>query len=144
MDAHSFDGHSRTNRTDGIMTAKENCRIVVDDAVMIAGRTRTEIDLKDRVIRKTWKLMGFARSRTDDLDNHVAVQIKDKSTILEGYTITLFEVYLTSRGKKMRILSTADLNEARLIRSQITEFLKESAIKCLTKMNTTASGASMA
>lgn len=85
--------------------------------------------------------MGFARSRTYELDNHVAVQIKDNSTILEGYDITSFEVYITSRGRKIRISSTDNLNEAHLIQSEITEFLKESPVKCPTNMNTTASRA---
>lgn len=141
MDADSFDGHSRKNGTDRIMTTKENCRLVVEDVENIAGKTCTEIDLKDGVIRKTWKLMGFARSRTYELDSHVAVQIKDKSTILEGYNITSFGVYITSRSRKIRISSTDDLNEARFIQSEITEFLKKSAGKCPANMSTTASGA---
>jgi len=100
------------------MTAKKNRRLVVEDAV-----TCTEIDLNDRVIRKTWKLMGFAHCRTYELDDHVTVQIKDTSTILEGYKITMFGVYLAGRGREIRMSSTGDIKEAHLIQSRITEFL---------------------
>lgn len=140
MDAGSLDRHSPKNST-GTVTTTENCRLVVKDEAIFTGKTLTEIDLNDRVIRRTWKLMGFAHSRTYELGNNVAVQIKDTSTILEGYNITSFGVYLTSRGREIRISSTGDLNEARLIQSQITEFLKESSVKFPTNMNTTASGA---
>lgn len=36
--------------------------------------------------------MGFARCRTYRLDNHVVVQIKDDSAILEGYHLASFGV----------------------------------------------------
>jgi hypothetical protein len=121
--------HSR-NMAGWIMTIKENGRLVVEDVANMAGKTCTEIDLKDRVIRKTWKLMGFARFRTYELDNHVTVQIKDTSTILEGYSITSFGVYLAGRDRKIRISSTGDLKEARLIQNEITAFLKEAQSDC--------------
>jgi hypothetical protein len=114
------------------LTAKENCRFVVEDAV-----TCTEIDLKDRVIRKTWRLIGISYSSTYELDNHVTVQIKEKSTILEGYNITSFLVYLANKGRKILISSTDDLNEARLIQSQISEFLDGSPVKCPANMKAT-------
>jgi hypothetical protein len=141
MDAHSFDEHLGKNGTGGIVPTKENCKLVVEDVASLAVKTRTEIDLNDGVIRRTWKMMGFAFSRTYDLDRHVAVQIKEESSIFEGYNITLLCVYLTSRGSKIRIAWADDYNGACRIQSQITDFLKESAVKCTANMNTTVSGA---
>jgi hypothetical protein len=112
------------------MTTNENSRQVLEDATLMAGETRTEIDLKNRVIRKTWKLLGFSRSRTYNIDDHVAVQIQDNSSMLEGYKIASFGVYLTGKGGTIRISSTDDLKEASLIRDEIAEFLKESEVKC--------------
>ena len=111
------------------MAAKENCRFVVEDATIFAGKRSTEIYPEDRAIRKTWKLIGFTLSRTYEFDNNVAVQIKDKSTLFEGYNITSFGVYITCRGRKIWIFSTDDLDAARLIQSQITDVLKKSATK---------------
>jgi hypothetical protein len=109
------------------MFADGNCTLVVEDAAVMAGEIRTEIDLKDRVIRRTWKLMGFARSRTYGLDDHMAVEIRDNSTTLEGYCISSFVVYLAGRGGKIRISLTDDLKEALRIWKEIAEFLREAA-----------------
>jgi hypothetical protein len=109
------------------MPAKENSRLVLEDATPIGGKTRTEIDLKDRVIRKTWRLLRLSRSRTYEIGNHAVVEIQDNSTMLEGYNIASFGVYLTGRSGTIRIASTDDLKEAYLIRDATTEFLKESA-----------------
>jgi hypothetical protein len=102
------------------MTTNENYRLMIEDRMAC-----TEIDLNDREVRKTWKLMGFLHCRTYELDNHATVHIKDKSTILEGYDLTLFGVYLASRGRNVSILLTADLNEARIIEGRVIDFLKE-------------------
>ena len=141
MDADSLVERLGKNGTDGIIPLKENCRLVVEDVASLGVNTRTEIDLNDGVIRRTWKMMGFTFSRTSDLDRHAAVQIKEENTIFEGYNINLLCVYLISRGRKIRVVSADDYNKACLIQNQITEFLKESAVKCPVNMNTTACGA---
>ncbi len=112
------------------ITSIENCRLIAEDTALLACKTRTEIDLRHRVIRKMWKLMGFVRSKTYVLDNHVAVQVKDNSTILEGYSILSFGVYLINNGRKIRISSADELEKACLIQTQIAEFLEKAAIKC--------------
>jgi hypothetical protein len=140
MDADSFDEHVGKNETDGIIPTKQSCRLVVEDVASIAGNTRTEIDLADRVIRKTWKIMGFAYSRTYHLDRHVVVHIKDKSSIVEGYSITSFGVYIASRGRKIQVSSADDFLGARFIQSRIFEFLKESSVKCPADMRPTVCG----
>jgi hypothetical protein len=130
----NFFNHS----TDGIV-AGEDHSLVVKDTVAV-----TEIDLKERVIRKTWKLMGLVLNNTYELDGHETAFIKDKSMALEGYNITSFEVYIANRGMKIRVSWSDDFNEARVIQSEIAAFLKKSAIGCPADVNATASGAQKA
>jgi hypothetical protein len=129
MVAHAFYRPPTIKEIGGIVTTKENSRLVLEDTTLMAGETRAEIDLTDGVILKTWKLLGFSQSRRYEIDDNIAVQIKDNSTMIEGYNIASFGVYLRGRGGTIRISSTVDLQEARLIRDEITEFLKESAAK---------------
>jgi hypothetical protein len=90
--------------TDQIMATEGNRILVLDDGA---------------------SLIGFAYARTYELDSQAALCIKDKSTIIEGYAMTFFVVYLISGEQKIRFLSTNSLKEARHIQSQITEFLKK-------------------
>ena len=126
------------NSTDGVVTRYDH-RLVVKDTVTVTG-----IDLKDKVIRKTWKLMGLVLNNTYELDSHETAFIKDKSMVLEGYNITSFEVYIVNRGMKIRVSSSDDFNEARLIQSEIAAFMKKSAIGCPADVNATASRAQKA
>jgi hypothetical protein len=122
METNAFPA-SRKNGIEGVSITQEDGRLVMEDVA-----TRTEIGRNGRAIRKTWMLMGLAHSRTYVLDDHAAVQIIDKGTVFEGYTIITFGVYLISKGRKIRLSSTGDLKQARLIQGQITEFLKESRV----------------
>jgi hypothetical protein len=115
----------KKNEIGGIITAKENCRLVFEDTTPMTAKTRIELDLKDRVLRKTWKLLGFSRSRTYRIDDRAGVQIQDNSILIEGYKITSFSMYITGRSGTIRISSADDLKEARLVPDEITEFLKE-------------------
>ncbi len=134
MDSNAIE-NSINNSTDAIMT-RDDHRLVVKDTVAV-----TEIDLKDRVIRKTWKLMGLILNNTYDLDSHETVLIKDKRMTLEGYNISSFEVHIANRAMKIRVSSSDDLNKARLIQSEIFAFLKKSAARCLADVNAAALGA---
>ncbi len=137
MDSNAIQS-SFGNSTDGIVTIEDH-RLVIKDTV-----ATTEIDLKEKVIRKTWKLMGLVLNNTYDLDCHETAFIKDKSMNLEGYNITSFEVYIVNRGMKIRVSSSDDLNEACLIQSEIDTFLKKSTIRCPDDVNATASRAEKA
>lgn len=85
------------------------------------------------------QLMGFARSKTCELDSGVAVQVKDKSTILKGCNVPFFGVYLINNGRKIWISSADELKKACLIRDQIAAFLEEVAVKCSANGKTSAS-----
>jgi hypothetical protein len=124
---------------DGAMITIENCRLVAEDTALLTCRTRAEIDLAGGVIRKMWKLMGFVRSRTYELDTHVAVKVKDRSTILEGYRIPSFGVYLINNGREIRMSSTDELKKACLVQNRLIEFLEAAAVKCPASGRTSAS-----
>lgn len=124
-----------------IMTATASGGLVLENTAIFSGKTWVEIDLRDMVIRKKWKLLGCSGSRTYELDDLMAVQIKESNTILEGYNITSFGVYLASGDRKIRVSLTDNLSEARLIQRAITEFLERSEAKDSSAINTDTSGA---
>ena len=101
------------------VVAEDDRRLVVEDAV-----TRMEIDLREQIIRKTWKFLGFAHSRTYELDTPAVVRIRENSKFLEGYRIASFDLFMSVRGGTIRIWSTGDFERARLVRERIELFLK--------------------
>ncbi len=116
--------------TNRIIIEKGRCRLAVEDALNLGGRTRAEIDLKSGVIRKTWAFMGFTHSRVYELKKNAPIRVRDKSTLFEGYSLSSFGIYITARDKQIRLASTDDLTKARLIQNDISNFLREVTGKC--------------
>lgn len=88
----------------------------------------TEINLADRTISKTWKIGAYARQKVYPLDDIVAVEIKDKDRMIEGYSLPFFSVQLVGRRKQITIYSTDDSEEAKAMQAEVAAFLKQSAL----------------
>jgi hypothetical protein len=89
-----------------------------------AGRffgIKTDIDLANKTIRKTWKAAGFTWSRSYSLDDFTTAEIQDKSRLMEGYVLPFFVISLSGKGHRLKTYSTDNFEEADSVREQISE-----------------------
>jgi hypothetical protein len=102
--------------------------VILGSIAFMSRQTITEINLTDRMIRKTWRIGAYARQKVYPLEDFVTVEIKDKGRMIEGYSLPLFSVQLIGRGKEIAIYSTNDSEEAKAMQSEVAAFLKQSAL----------------
>lgn len=88
----------------------------------------TEIDLSGRTIRKTWKVFAFTWHKVYTLDDDMAAETRDQSRLMEGYPLPLFAVLLSGKGRKIKIYSTDDFEEAKAVQREITGLLMKTDV----------------
>lgn len=85
----------------------------------------TEIDLPGRIIRKTWKAFVFVWQKDYPLDDYETAEIYDKSRLIEGYPLSFFAVCLAGRGRRLKIYSTDDAEDAKAVQVELSCFLEK-------------------
>lgn len=102
--------------------------VFLGSIAFISRQTKTEINLADKTIRKTWKI-GFCKRHTVySLDDISSVEVKDKSRMVEGYSLPFYTVQLTGKGKKITIYSADESEEAKALKVKVQTLLKQSAL----------------
>ena len=94
----------------------------------IARRIITEIDLADRTIRRTWKIVVLVWHRVYSLDDYATAEIKVKGQVIEGYSLPYFSVYLAGTGRHIKIYSTDDAKDATAVYGELRDFLDRAEI----------------
>lgn len=69
------------------------------------------------------KKLGFGRSRIYRICEFQDIQIEEKRLNLEGYLLPSYSVRIVGKNKKLELVSTDDLLEARSLQAEIAEFL---------------------
>jgi hypothetical protein len=84
----------------------------------------TNIDLFAGAITRTRKFFVFTWRKAYPVADYQEIEIQDKGRLMEGYRLPLFVVYLTGKGRRLRIYSTGDFKEAKAIQNELSDFLK--------------------
>ncbi len=99
-----------------------------------AGRwfgAKTAINLADRTITKTWNVAGLTWRRSCALDDYTSAEIQDKSRLMEGYELPLFVVSLSGKGRRLKIFSTDDFEDAKALQREVIWFLTKAGVSTL-------------
>ncbi len=91
----------------------------------------TEINRAGRMIRKTWNAVGFTWRRDYPLDDYTTAEIQDKSLLMEGYSLPLFVVSLSGKGRRLKMFSTDDFEDAKALQREVIWFLTKAGVSTL-------------
>jgi len=91
---------------------------VASVAFLTLGIT-TEIHVTSRTITKTWKTFTLVRNKVYPLDDYATAEILDRSQLIEGYPLSLFIVALVGSGRRIKVYSTDDPEDAKAVRVKL-------------------------
>jgi len=99
---------------------------VTSVAFLTLGIT-TEIHVTSRTITKTWKTFTLVRNKVYPLDDYATAEILDRSQLIEGYPLSLFTVALVGSGRRIKVYSADDPEDAKAVQGEIADFVKKAA-----------------